>query len=1603
MATQPTIAQMKQALANPTPAVNLQMANEAAEKAGQHNNPHTRSLQQGWEHGWYHGSTGDIKSFRPDLLGESTGAASAKKGYFFARDPSTPPAHMVEHDPQSVEMLTKLGKPIPANPTMAGHGAQTAGSYAGTGGSREYKEAMRKAKAAEKSGKWDDYEKYMAEAEDSVSNEMQYRQGLVAKHGDARDEMLEKINNAWYGAQNADKFKKMSQGEYEAHDKLHKKLMPYGWYTSPLYDDKMYQNLIGHISSATGHKHSKEAIDAIKKYRSVHNERKAADVESGANILPVALRYKNPMYHDFQGKSYRDQTYSDLMDEAKRKGHDALILKNTYDPGGSGGVDKMVDVGVVFHPHQIRSKFAAFHPDRGNESDLLAARGGSIHMAGGGQPNLDAMRLMLLNNEPLDIVGNTKRNLQGAWNVAKSVPGNLQRMVTDPVAYAKSLPAPTGEQIMNMFQPGHVGAMAGVIKPKGGNWYKSPRNNVSVEGSIDRLRPYQSQVGILPNVKAEYEKSLAQAESDPSGRLVRHHKEMFDEATQRHALNQWVENNLQNYVKKQMGTPEDPIRALHEEGITHLPKEVQTGLEQADRDTRIRRVEAGYPEHGVAKSDLGKMWENLADEQIWSRNAGDIQAAPAMVQKLEQAEKAMRDRQNMVTLKFRNLINKNESLNDAEKRLMLVDTPMHLQAKMVGDTELQGLIGATLKAKEPFMRENEDINKVNPWISGMPPETKLYQGHASGMGFDHVIDILKQDVESGRIRPEQLNKISVSDAVRRTHEFDQEMAKKMAEAQIKATEGMPVHKEYPEGYKWIELTKPEVGTELPPTHQIESYTSKTLGPMHRVVNTETGMKGEGFATPERALKEFQKSHAEEKLADALRYEGDTMGHCVGGYCPDVLEGKSRIFSLRSANGEPHVTVEVEPNPQPYPVSGEAFAMLPQATKAQYGQHVREWRQRNPHIENLTDEHTAQALREAGVPPQPDRIVQIKGKQNAAPVAEYQPYVQDFVKSGKWSDVGDLQNTGLQKWNDKYLNKQDIESLSPAESDAFSSRNLNNPAGYKRGGIIYKAEGGNVQPNIAQMRMALQQRNPIEAQNIGVNEAPNMLPKIYFSPSQNENDDPTVGNSFNQDGMPIGGVDQDQQQPGQQLMAPQQPGQPPQGAQPPQGGLTPQGGLQSGPQGPTPPMGNMLSMTPQGQAMQAMGGAPQGGPPGAPTQPAPTGMADGGGVHGYANGDGVTRRDQTVSNPQRMAYSGIYKRPDVIASEAAARVAPEDPILKQLFGVTRADMYAQANNRLGAPHLGKLPGAAADPQGTDPATNVMTKRNEQRLLDVLDEAKNHESLVHGMEPWYYMDPLFQHMVRLLGMEKAIQEFKKMNALGGMASSSSEVNAEIPRGSLAYYLQNQGRFNEFVEHGGKRDPNRPADFGETPGHIAHKTAHALPMQKFLTRGEVDMGSPKVPMYIEASGVPETGFQTTMPVGDAHWSRAVGLADTRNKKMLKGKEVIPGQSGSNAEMAVLGPWWQHKIAHKMGLQSVPAQALAWGAFSPQTGVTTPIGAPKLELIAQQIRHTAKRLGVSPETARDLVLTGKERMGKKKGGDVKLAPTQDTMRLALTKKKAK
>ncbi len=152
----------------------------------------------------------------------------------------------------------------------------------------------------------------------------------------------------------------------------------------------------------------------------------------------------------------------------------------------------------------------------------------------------------------------------------------------------------------------------------------------------------------------------------------------------------------------------------------------------------------------------------------------------------------------------------------------------------------------------------------------------------------------------------------------------------------------------------------------------------------------------------------------------------------------------------------------------------------------------------------------------------------------------------------------------------------------------------------------------------------------------------------------------------------------------------------------------------------------------------------------------------------------------------------------------------------------------------------------------------------------------------------------------------------------------------------------------------------------------------MAKYLEKGFIDSKKPKVPLYVHASGVPETGFQTSGPVGDAHFSRGVGLSDTR-----KGPSNVQG-SFSTSEYQTLQPWWQHEVAGPSGLESVPAQARLWTALGPQTGVDSALGAPKLELLAKQIMVTAKRLNVSPEAARDMVLSGKAGAGMLGGKSV-------------------
>jgi hypothetical protein len=162
------------------------------------------------------------------------------------------------------------------------------------------------------------------------------------------------------------------------------------------------------------------------------------------------------------------------------------------------------------------------------------------------------------------------------------------------------------------------------------------------------------------------------------------------------------------------------------------------------------------------------------------------------------------------------------------------------------------------------------------------------------------------------------------------------------------------------------------------------------------------------------------------------------------------------------------------------------------------------------------------------------------------------------------------------------------------------------AGKAEGGPVGYADGGEVkaEPSQDEMLAHIMLKGMPSLKDIGANEAPNMRIKTYVPAGPGEN-------------LPVGGVDFQPEQPGQQVLpgqpqqapgqpgqspgqpqqSPGQPGQAPGGQQPapaPQGGqppMAPQG------QRPQQPPSNILQMTPQGQALAAMRPPQQ--PPGMP--------------------------------------------------------------------------------------------------------------------------------------------------------------------------------------------------------------------------------------------------------------------------------------------------------------------------------------------------------------------------------------------------------------------
>lgn len=478
-----------------------------------------------------------------------------------------------------------------------------------------------------------------------------------------------------------------------------------------------------------------------------------------------------------------------------------------------------------------------------------------------------------------------------------------------------------------------------VVKPKGGNW---------LSGTVERVvEPMRVRVvgsdpaARLRDLDAAYAQNVEAGVAMDPAVFARERARLEPEA----AINRWLDTKLTKYMRNEMATPEDPLRALAERGVLHYDP-TPTGYSVAGP-----RVAAGFPEEGMAQSDLAKRWEKRADTFFNQLQASDItRGYPELVEK-------------------------------------------------------------------------------DPWLAKVPPETRVYEllgGANEELGMQHLVDELKNAInpESGlpaslRLKYQDLDKVTVPQAVERVAKINDWRAAQKAEADMARAmnPATQVVKEYPDqGFKWVELRQPK---ELP-----EGWTEKN--------GAYYDPKGERHVHP-----------GTESLSDALKYEGETMGHCVGGYCPDVVEGRSKIYSLRDKKGQPHVTIEVKPGVE-----------NPSITEGEFRGQKR-FIVNNKGTGFPTIEEAQQYAREISTP----EIVQIKGKANRAPNPEYLPAVQDFVRSGNWGRVGDLGNTGLVDLERTGVPVEIRGGQRFMTQDEYDAIVRKNAEGFAQGGAVHGYQAG----------------------------------------------------------------------------------------------------------------------------------------------------------------------------------------------------------------------------------------------------------------------------------------------------------------------------------------------------------------------------------------------------------------------------------------------------------------------------------------------------------------------------------------------------------------
>jgi Fe-S-cluster formation regulator IscX/YfhJ len=548
-----------------------------------------------------------------------------------------------------------------------------------------------------------------------------------------------------------------------------------------------------------------------------------------------------------------------------------------------------------------------------------------------------------------------------------------------------------------------------IMKEPGGNWLPG-----SVEQFIDRVRQDFITLGDRPKdrlAKLESSSSHISPNADPNYIAAYNREKTRLEAQV--PVDQWLEKKLTNYVKNDMATERDPVRLGIEQRVAKVD------ADKAKAEQRIAKQQAKIAEAKAAGRDTTAVENRLALEIADLEERYSIDSVRAGVP---------------VNDRYANL-----NAEDARRvygKPALATTPQSQNWEDITDW-MVGLNRAGDILQAPNQRLMEAIEQA-PWLAKVPPETKVYEITGNPDYFNHMRDelfnSLRRDTDLPpelRLKADDLEKMSVDAVVAHTGKIDAWRDRNRIAAELSKSNNPATFtvKQYPgTGLEWKQLKMPEI-KELP---QIETRQRSATQGEFRVPGdpnwyaaNDMGSVGLDFEGKARDLLSTR------ALREALEYEGGVMGHCVGGYCDPVKAGQKQIFSLRDAKGEPHVTIEVRPKDV-----SRAVGDLPAEERAELSRRVREELfgdpRANPGTKGPEDvgkfyDLIKQAYVEKYGEPPPD-IVQIKGKGNRKPAEKYIPFVQDFVKSGKFGDIGDIENAELMKLGDQVITQKEFAPM-----------------------------------------------------------------------------------------------------------------------------------------------------------------------------------------------------------------------------------------------------------------------------------------------------------------------------------------------------------------------------------------------------------------------------------------------------------------------------------------------------------------------------------------------------------------------------------------------